>query len=115
MKMNHLQKGCLVFFLTMIACSTSLGAMFTNTVFNTNDTGAGSFRAAIISANARSLADTNLIVFAITNASATGVQTITPATSLNVINRRVIIDGYTQPGASSNTLLNADNAVPLIE
>src|SRR5262249_20294990 len=45
----------------------------------------------------------------------TGVQTVAPLTALPAITRPVTIDGYTQPGASPNTLANADNAVLLIE
>ncbi len=42
----------------------------------------------------------------------TGVWTIQPASNLPPINTNVaIIDGYTQPGASKNTLPQADNAV----
>ncbi len=42
----------------------------------------------------------------------TGVWTIHPASNLPPINTNsAIIDGYTQPGASKNTLAQADNAV----
>src|SRR5690349_9027375 len=44
-----------------------------------------------------------------------GVQTIIPASPLPTITDPVIIDGYTQPGASPNTLSAADNAVLLVE
>src|SRR5213083_956945 len=80
-------------------------------VTTTNDTGAGSLRDAINSANAT---NGSTIQFAITNPPA-GVRTITPATALPFITRPVIIDGYTQAGSSSNTLANGDNAVLLIE
>ena len=49
------------------------------------------------------------------NIPGTGVRTITPATVLPQITKAVVIDGYTQPGASQNTLANGDNAVLLIE
>lgn len=45
----------------------------------------------------------------------TGVHTITPLVSLPAILDPVSIDGYTQPGASPNTLAVGDNAVLLIE
>src|SRR6266851_4246533 len=83
-------------------------------VTTTNDSGSGSLRAAITSANGGS--GTNTITFNIppTNDTVT-VRTITPASALPAISRPVIIDGYTQPGTSSNTLANADNAKLLIE
>ncbi|MGH8099799.1 MAG: beta strand repeat-containing protein [Chthoniobacterales bacterium] len=54
---------------------------------------------------------TNLIQF---NIPGSGVHTITLASGLPVVTDRVIIDGYTQPGASANTLAVGDNAVLLI-
>jgi hypothetical protein len=44
-----------------------------------------------------------------------GVQTITPTSNLPTITEAVTIDGYTQPGASENTLSIGNNAVLLIE
>ncbi|MGB8507644.1 MAG: hypothetical protein WCD76_04505, partial [Pyrinomonadaceae bacterium] len=52
------------------------------------------------------------INFAIAGA---GVQTITPVAPLPNITRPVFIDGYTQAGASMNTLATSDNAVLRIE
>src|SRR6185369_16872061 len=43
------------------------------------------------------------------------VHTIRPNTPLPDITQGVVIDGYSQPGASPNTLANSDNAVLLIE
>ena len=65
-------------------------------VTNTNDSGAGSLRQAIIDANANSGLDT--ITFNIL--PATGVKTIAPLTPLPAITDPVTIDGSTQPGAS---------------
>ncbi len=79
-------------------------------VINADDSGPGSFRQAILDANATGGADT--ISFNIPGA---GVHTITPIGSLPSITDPVTIDGYTQPGASPNTLADADNAVLLIE
>ncbi|HEV7903867.1 MAG TPA: carboxypeptidase regulatory-like domain-containing protein [Pyrinomonadaceae bacterium] len=79
-------------------------------VTNTNDTGAGSLRQAIIDSNAT--AGVQSINFQIASA---GVQTITLASALPQITDAVIIDGYTQPGASANTLANGDNAVLFVE
>ena len=69
------------------------------TVTNTNDSGAGSLRQAILDANAAPGVDT--ITF---NIAGTGVRTIQPLTELPVITEAVNIDGYSQPGASANTL-----------
>lgn len=72
--------------------------------------GVTTFREAIVAANANSGADR--IEF---NIPGPGVHTIFPATSLPPITERVVIDGYTQPGASANSLANGNNAVLLIE
>ncbi len=45
----------------------------------------------------------------------TGPFVIQPATPLPAILHSVLIDGYSQPGASPNTLGQGDNAVILIE
>gem|GEM_PF-441485 len=82
----------------------------TLTVTNTNDSGAGSLRQAILDSN--SFAGTQTITF---NIAGAGVKTITPATALPDITQPVVIDGYTQPGASANTLVTGDNAVLLVE
>jgi CSLREA domain-containing protein len=83
-------------------------------VTNTNDSGAGSLRQAILDANAmpNSANRPDEIHFSIRSE---GVQTITPASALPAITDPVVIDGYTQPGASSNTLATGDNANILIE
>jgi hypothetical protein len=78
-------------------------------VTTTADTGPGSLRQAITDANANSDADT--ISFAIPGS---GVHTIALASTLPAITAPVTIDGYTQPGASANTLSVGDNAVILI-
>jgi hypothetical protein len=82
----------------------------TFTVNTTADSSVGSLRQAILDANAAPGTDT--IDFAI---AASGVQTISPTTALPDITDPVIIDGYTQPGTSTNTLAVGDNAVLLIE
>jgi parallel beta-helix repeat protein len=80
----------------------------TYTVTNTNDSGAGSFRQAILDANANSGAD--IIDF---NIPGTGPFTISPISSLPSITDQVTIDGYTQTGAAPATDTTA--AVILIE
>jgi hypothetical protein len=71
----------------------STAPMATFTVTNTNDSGAGSLRQAILSANTNVSAD--LIVFNIPGA---GPHTITPTSALPEIIDPVTIDGTTQPG-----------------
>ncbi len=89
--------------------SARLGAA-TFTVTNANDAGAGSLRQAILDANANAGSDS--IAFAITGS---GVHTITPATPLPTLTGPVVLDGYTQTGASPNTLPIGDDAVLRIE
>ena len=91
-----------------LATTPAVAATFT--VVNTADSGAGSLRQAIFDANGAMGTDT--IAFNIPGA---GVHTITPATPLPTITDAVILDGYTQPGASENTLAVGDDAVLLIE
>ncbi len=76
-------------------------------VSNTGDTGAGSFRQAIIDSNA-AIGTTNTIDF---NISGPGVQTIALLSPLPTITTAVVIDGYSQPGASPNTDAESDDAV----
>src|SRR4051812_30634032 len=79
-------------------------------VLNTNDSGTGSLRQAIIDANAASGAD--LINF---NVPGVGVRTINLMSPLPPITEALTIDGYSQPGSSVNTLAIGDNAVLRIE
>jgi hypothetical protein len=80
------------------------------TVINVNDGGAGSLRQAILDANARPGADT--IGFNILGA---GPHTIELLSVLPTITDAVTIDGYTQPGAQSNTRARGSDAKLLIE
>lgn len=87
----------------------------TFTVTNTANSGAGSLRAAITNANAHpniSAEHPDVIAF---NIAGAGVHRIAPTTYLPAIIDPVVIDGYTQPGASPNTQAKADDAVLLIE
>jgi len=88
------------------------GAATTFTVTNTNDSGPGSLRQAIVDANATPGAD--LIAF---NVPGPLVHTIGPLSALPALtdDAGVVIDGYTQPGASPNTLAVGDNAVLRVE
>lgn len=76
----------------------SIAATFT--VTNTNDTGPGSLRQAILDANATPGADD--IVF---NIAGSGPFVITPGSGgLPSIDEDLIIAGYTQPGATAGTM-----------
>jgi CSLREA domain-containing protein len=92
-------------------CLTIMGTPQTFTVLNTADAGAGSLRQAILDANANNFA-ADTIAF---NIAGAGVHTISPLSALPDITETVVIDGYTQPGSSVNTLVTADNAVIKIE
>lgn len=77
-------------------------------VYNTSDSGPGSLRQAILDANADPYA--SIVLF---NIAGTGVHTISPASPLPDITQPVVIDGYSQPGATPNTNGDGlgDNAV----
>ncbi len=68
-------------------------------VTNTNDAGPGSFRQAILEANAHSGVDT--ITFAI----GSGPQTIAPTSALPTVTDTVIIDGTTQSGYAGTPII----------
>src|SRR2546423_510284 len=82
------------------------------TVNTTADSGAGSLRQAILNSNVNPGSD--IIQF---NIPGPGVHTISPMSQLPDITDPVIIDGYTQHGASQNTNGPGlgDNAVLQIE
>ena len=98
------------------ACLATAASAATFQVTTTADNGdnvnptPGSLRKAILDANANQGPDD--IVFQI---QASGVQTISPPTRLPNITDPVTIDGYTQNGASKNTLFDGDNAVLMIQ
>jgi hypothetical protein len=82
-------------------------------VTNTNDSGAGSLRQAILDANALvGVTVPSQITFAIPGA---GVKKIDLLSPLPFITRPVTIDGYSQSGATANTLTTGSNANLLIE
>jgi IPT/TIG domain-containing protein/S-layer family protein len=93
----------------LLGFATSLSAN-TFTVINTNDSGAGTLRQAILDANANPGLDT--IAFNITGS---GVHTIQPLLSTMFITDPVVIDGFTQAGSSPNTLLVGNDAVYTVE
>ncbi len=84
------------------AYETGIDDSFVLTVTTANDSGAGSLRAAINSANANG---SGLIGFNIAgDCSANGPFVIHLSTPLPAISSATIISGYSQPGASQNTL-----------
>lgn len=92
-----------------LAATTTFCSGATFTVTNTDDTGPGSLRQAISAANGSPGLDT--ITF---NVPGIGPQTIQPLSPLPPITDPVVIDGYTQPGASPNSVSPGDNAVLMI-
>jgi hypothetical protein len=97
-------------FTLAIALATGMASASTFIVMNTNDSGSGSLRQAIIDANTNPGADS--IHF---NISGAGVHSIIPLSALPTITDPVVIDGYTQPGSSPNTLATGNNSTHLIE
>jgi hypothetical protein len=113
-----LHRSALAVASAVLSLVSSLAPATTFTVINTADSGAGSLRDAITSANTNPGLDT--IAFAIpgTDASCVGspkVCTIQPLSQLPDITDPVILNGYSQSGASANTLAVGDDAVLLIE
>ena len=101
------------FVITIVAALSVFAAVAQASTFvvtNTNNSGPGSLAQAILDANANPGADS--IAF---NIPGSGVQTISPTQPLPTITDPVAIDGYTQPGASANSLALGTNAVLLIE
>jgi hypothetical protein len=88
-------------------------------VTNTNDSGVGSLREAIYDANTLAYgtpANPDCIMFNIPTSdpgynSTTGAFSIKPLSALPTLTDTAIVDGYTQPGATPNTLTIGDNAV----
>ena len=96
---------------------TLLSTFIVNTVSDLDTAGglpAGqeSLRQAIEDANADTSPGVDTIDFDIPGQ---GVQTITLASDLPSVTRPVIIDGYSQPGSSPNTLVAGDNAVLTVQ
>ena len=84
-----------------------------SSVSNTDDHGPGSLRQAIVDANDNANVGgvPDEIDFDIPGS---GLQVISPVIGLPPITDPVVIDGYTQPGSSPNTVLDGDSATLLI-
>lgn len=80
------------------------------TVTSTADSGPGSLRQAIVNANNASGADA--IHFNITG---TGPHRIQLSSALPIVSGQTTIDGFTQPGATANTLATGNDAILKIE
>jgi hypothetical protein len=94
-----------ILLLILVAGSLSrFSTAATFTVTNTNDSGPGSLRQAILDANANAGLDT--VVFAI----GSGPQTIAPLSALPTISDPVVIDGRTQPGYAGTPLIELSGA-----
>jgi len=93
-----------------VGASSSLPGI-TLTVVNTDDSGPGSLRQAILDSNAKP-SGLNTIEF---NIPGPGVHTITPLSPLPVITGPVVMDGYSQPGSAPNSATFGHNGVLLIE
>lgn len=83
------------------------------TVVNVNASGPGSLSQAVEDANQRSKEEIKTIVFDIADRGT--VHKIDLSTTAILLGWNITIDGYTQPGASPNTLSVGDNAVILIQ
>lgn len=97
--MNHMYTMRRLALSTGLLFSVLFSIAATFTVTNTNDSGLGSLRQAILDANATPGAD--VIVFNITGS---GPFVITPATGLPSIDETVSINGYSQPGALQGSM-----------
>ena len=91
--------------LALLAASWGSAQAATFTVTNTDDSGAGSLRQAILDANANPGLDT--IAFDI---GGVGHQTIQPLSALPTITDPVIIDGGTQDGFAGTPIIEIDGS-----
>jgi hypothetical protein len=98
----------LLFTVLILICflsSLKVAKAATFTVINTDDSGTGSLRQAIIDANATSGTDT--VAFSISS----GVQTINPITQFPDITDPIVINGSTQPGFVGQPLIVIDGTL----
>jgi len=99
------------FMVALLAAQTVAAATFI--VTNTDDSGPGSLRQAIIDSNSSLDDPINQITFDIPG---TGPFLIQPVHKLlPPIKQPVVIDGFSQPGAQPNTLQDGNNSILLVE
>jgi len=91
------------FLATVLTLASFRASGATFTVINTNDVGAGSLRQAITDAN---VTPSNTVAFNIPGGI---VRDIYLFTALPVITNAMTIDGFTQPGSTSNTIATYGN------
>ena len=95
-----------VFTIAILSFNFSMiNAQTTFAVSNTDDSGAGSLRQAILDANASTGTDT--INF---NISGAGPHTIQPTSALPTIEDPVVINGTTQPGFAGTPIIELDGS-----
>ena len=80
-------------------------------VTNTNDSGPGSLRQALLDAQAAPSSANNVVAFNIGAGAAEDMLIIRLTTPLAAIFEAVTVDGFTQPGSSANTLPGGNNAL----
>jgi uncharacterized repeat protein (TIGR01451 family) len=91
---------------TATSATSVINGTSTFVVTNTNDSGTGSLRQAILNANAHAGAN-DLITFAIPGS---GVRTITPLSPLPAITEGVNVDGTTQPDFNGSPLIELNGS-----
>jgi hypothetical protein len=92
------------YLLALIApCFVTPAATDIFAIINTNDSGAGALRMTITDANGNAKIGTNTPEIIAFNIPSSGVHKIAPGSPLPTITEPVVIDGYTQTGASANT------------
>jgi hypothetical protein len=124
-KINHYYLGMLMVLAMMAAMLLTAKPSYASTTFTVNSTAdtqeltpglAGdviTLRDAIVRANSNgNPSETDRINF---NIPGTGVHTISPDVSFPSITEPVVIDGYSQPGSSVNTLARGTNAKLLVQ
>lgn len=123
-KFLRLRRAPAIWLAAFVAVTASMRAA-TITVTGTGDTeavdGVVTLREAILSANSNSNFNADVVAVGAYgddtinfNIAGAGVHTISPSV-LPALTGPTVIDGYSQPGASPNTLAVGDNAVLLIE
>lgn len=111
------RSGCVlrVALIAVLTLMTASAWATTFTVTSTSDSGPGSLRQAMEAANATPIEVGEPIHNIVFNIAGGGVHSIQPLSALPPVTNRVVIDGYTQPGASAITRLRGTDAVLRIE